>query len=443
MSTSLSVVPIRSSHKRMSLLNRLQFFAERLLSPVQWTALDRVFNRKEVITTADLRKRSKRGIGRRIVSYYPDETWAGGFTVYEQTKPETSSPFETVVAELIDKFNLVETFTRLDKIAGIGPYAGLLLGISGKQPLSTEIEEGSTLIFTRPLAADQIEVDTLVKDSSSERFGLSEMYRIQIENPAEFRSLKNPFKSSWESVHWSRIIHYCHNPVESDLVGNPDLEAVWDYLDDIDKISGSSAAIYFKQARTIYETEIKDGYELTDEDIDEIEEDVQKLSHGLSDHIIAEGFVTKAISSSINTPKGSIEAPIDLMMATLGIPKRKFFGSEVGELASTEDHRTNRDNVSARQIKQAEKLVRDFINRLITYNIIPKPLSGNYIVGFAPEAELDLTKKVELAERLTKANQNQALANNQILITPNEIRDIVLDIDPLPSDQPSAISTDP
>lgn len=422
---------ISSSIRAMysGLVNRITFFTGKLL--LEDREIDRVFRRKQNINVLDLKKRCRKGIARRIVSYFPEETWSGGFFVIETDDPKRVTRFESAVQDLVDELDLVDIFTRLDKAANYGRYSCLLLGVgqNGQEvnlptPIIPSID--NQLIYVRVFDEEQATIKSLVRDKTSPRWGLPEYYSIKTVNPDSPES-DNPIPIT---VHWSRIIHFCPNALVSDTYGDSDLYAVWDYLDDLDKMTGASAEIYFRQAKQLIIAEVKDNYDLGDEEetekiIKDLEEQFLQAEEGFRTNIVTDGFNTKVLSSSINKLPGMIEPIIDLLMGTIGIPKRKFFGSEVGELASSQDRRNAQDSVQKRRQRTAEKLIRQFLARLFEFMLLLPPRSKTFKVTFSEEDDLNLMEKVQTLKIISEANKNQVDSNEGVFITSKMAMDLI------------------
>lgn len=427
-SPGLSISSFRSAVS--SLVGRISFFTGRFL--IQGRDLATIFKRQSHLTVHDLKLRRKRGIARRIVSYFPEETWSSGFTLAETTDPKKLTRFERESLDLITSLDLISSFCKLDTVANYGRYSCLLLGISdGLNEVNLSdpvpVQSSNKLIYVRVLDETQATVKSLNKNRSSPRWGLPEYYTISTLNPDDPSSGQSSIPNI---VHWTRIIHFCPNGLTSDLYGDCDLEAVWDYLDDIDKITGSSAEIWYRHAKMLIVSTLKDDFVLSqgkdDPIVKNLEKQLEEMEDDLRSNIITDGFDINLLSAPVNKMTGAVEPIIDLMMGTLGIPKRKFFGSEQGELASGQDSKNDQKKTTKRRTRVAEKLIREFWDRLFTFLILAPPRSKVYRVVFGAEDELDIKEKAEVLKTFALANQAHSLASGgDIMITPQKAMDLV------------------
>lgn len=387
----------------------------------------KVFHRTPEITTELLKQEVERGgVARRIISYFPDEIWSNGFWIVEIEDPKKVTRFEDEAINLIEDHDLVDVFNRLDKAANYGKYSCLLLGI-GKpgekidlsQPLKSEPE--NELIYIKVLDETQAKINTtkLVKDKFSSRYGMPEFYTVRLVD-ADF-GLSSTLA---QEVHASRILHHSPHRVTSDLFGVGDLHAVWDYLEDIKKVTGAYAELYYKQAKTSVWSDVKEGYEIDGEAVNKFKQEVEELDNDLRTHVVSEGYDTKPINYNLKSISGDIDHLTSLMLMTLGIPKRKWEGSEQGQLASGQDRKNNQDTTERKRNRIATKLVREFFTLLFDYGVIKSP-RRSFRVSFRDEEGLELKEKIEILHSIAEANKVQKDNVGQLFMSTKRALDLV------------------
>ena len=125
--------------------------------------------------------------------------------------------------------------------------------------------------------------------------------------------------------------------LEDEVNGLPRLEAVFNRLLDLEKIVGGSAEMFWRGARPGFQGIVSEGYNMTDEDIDELQKQLDEYEHGLRRFLINRGVSLDALAQQVSDPRNHVDVQLQMISAITGIPRRILTGSERGELASTED----------------------------------------------------------------------------------------------------------
>lgn len=319
----------------------------------------------------------RQDIAGRIVDMPAMTTWRNPPDVVE---PETeSSEFEEAWQLLVDRLRLYHRFERVDRMAGIGEYAVLLIGTAGDEPLDMPLQEGSLdgpqdVIYTSEFMQIHANIHRRVDDRSDPRYSLPEVYKIDFGGDIEgFQG------GGEEEVHWSRVLHVAEDPMGSDLAkGTPRLERVLNDLYDLQKIRAGSSEGFYQFAKPILKAVTDENTSLPEgDDLDDLEDDLLELWHNIRNHWMAEGIDLEQISGEAVDPEAAADLVMTLIAAARGIPKRILFGSERGELASSQDQRNWFGTISERHDRFAEPvMIRPFVDRLIMAGALPTPSDG-------------------------------------------------------------------
>lgn len=391
---------------------------------------------KRELEVQDYRGRYERGgIAERLVELMPRETWgAEGFDLVENPDPGVSTPFEEAFVDLADRLDLWSRLLRADIVAGWGRYSAILIGAPGS--LETPMPRMSgpdDILYLKVLAEDRAKIESLVKDSEDPRFGAPEFYTLQL-GGEEAGSLSFGGATSsllTKKAHWTRIIHVAEGLLEDDVYGKPRLRAVWNYLDDLAKVAGGGAEATWKRLhpRTIFDLDPEVG-DLSAEAEEALVDEIEEIVHDLKEHAITRGVTPHLLSHTVQAFGPNAHAILDLICATLGVPKRIFLGSERGELASTQDRNDfTRGPVDSRRQGFAAPLVREFTDRLIEHGALPEPTE--YEVVLPALDELPEDEQAEIVSKFAAANQANVAAGGGLVITANEMRDAVLSLGPI------------
>jgi uncharacterized protein len=450
-----------------------------------------IFGYQRDITNKDYRDRYARGdIATRIVECYPKATWRDGARIQEDEDPKVTTDFEQAWITLNSRLGVWATFERTNILARLSQYAILLIGTKDGE-LSDPLPRGTSaddVIYLSPFAGGggpgkrstsgsaafvDVTIATYVEDPRDPRFGLPLTYqlsRIDVSSPL----LQKP-------VHWSRVVHVAEGLLDDEIYGQPCLENIWNRLDDWDKVMGGGAEAFFQRANAGLNLNLDKDVAIATQPNPAAEQalkdEFDEYSNNITRLLKTRGMEVKQLGSDVADFSRSADAIITAIAGAKGIPKRILTGSEMGQLASGQD----RDNWDT-QIQDyrtsfaGPKIVRQFIDRLIEFGYLPKPVSYaviwptvsnltedekasgaakwasvNSVAGqtvfsadeirykwysLEPLAETDdETFKAELATKMATANRTQGT----MLLTPDEIRETAYGWPPLAPEEMTAV----
>ncbi len=329
---------------------------------------------KKTITFVDYFDRyTRQDMAKAIIDRPVKATWQGPIELVE-SEEEEDTEFEKEWLKLNERLKIKTCLTRVDRLTRIGEYGILLLGLDDtKKPedFVNQVASGRRkLLYIKPFSQDSAIIDSYVSDPRNERYGLPEIYRIVIVDVAT--KLTNEVK-----VHHSRIIHIVEDNLESEVLGTPCLEVVFNRLMDLEKVVGGDAEMFWRGARPGYAGDMKEGYTMTDTMIEDLKDQIDEFEHNLRRILVNEGITLKELAQQVADPKNHVDIIIQMISAVTGIPKRILTGSERGELSSVQDSEEWRDFVQARREDHAEpNILRPLVDRLIKYGVLPTPENG-------------------------------------------------------------------
>jgi len=329
-------------------------------------------------------KYSRQDIAKAVVEAPVLESWKDAPLVLEvnatrkqdeKGRPEPSD-FEQKWRELAaDKqLKLLHYLSRADILSGIGRYAILYLGLDGLSATEGPNKPATgnkKLLFVTPFSEANAKIKSYVSDQDNPRFGKPEMYEVTFAN-AEATGAGGG--TSTMQVHWTRTIHISEGALESDIFGTPRLEAVFNRLDDLEKVVGGSGEAFWQQGFPGLHFDIRDDADIDDQTLPDLKEATEKYVHRLERVIRTQGVDVKTLTSQIADPSKLVAVYLDLISGTTQIPKRVLIGSERGELASTQDETRWAKKVTTRRTNHINPNILDqAILRLIEFGILPAP----------------------------------------------------------------------
>lgn len=367
-----------------------------------------------------LAKYDRQDISGRVVDLPAVDTWRNppkindGKSSTEEEQP--TSAFVQALKGVINQVQLWHYLTRLDRLAGIGQYGILLIGVSGGSDLAAPIEKASLkpggIIYLKPFSQGSATINTYEIDKTSERYGLPTFYDVLI-NVGQLKV----------RVHWSRVLHVAEDLLEDDVFGRPRLKRIYDRLDDLTKIVGGGAEATWKLMYKGMQADIREGYSSESQTLEDLDKEIDEYLHGLRRVIRTAGVDIKPFDSEVVDPTGLFSIIISLIAASADIPQRILIGSERGELASSQDLASWAGRIKARQIQFAEPVIlRPFIDRMVSAGALPPPDGGAYTIEWPSLFMMSDMERADLAVKAAQAAGAMSPMSPDIIIPPEEFR---------------------
>jgi len=366
------------------------------------------------------------GIAKTVVDIDPIDTWRGDIRVVAPPDQDgnaqpNAEAFEKGFIELAERVNLKEYFLRGDKLAGIGQYSVLRLGLqqSGDQGDKMEAQPVSPntvqdLLYVSAYSQPNADIVKTFNDPQEPRFGQVQVYSItETNNQSKAitggttvrgrRIDQNADQGEGLSsnVHADRIIHIAENLLEDEIYGTPRLENILNHLYDLQKVSGGSAEMYWQGAFPGYIFELDPEAELSPDDLQKMEQEIDKRLLGLKRYLKVQGVNVNAMSPQVSDPTSQVNVQIDQIAGARRIPKRTLLGSERGELSSGADESNRQKQIQSRRENDCNRWVRDFVDKMMKYGVLPKV--DHYIIDWPSLADEKAKEKAEIALNRSRA----------------------------------------
>jgi hypothetical protein len=377
-----------------------------------------------VLTVRDHRDRYNRGdISSRIVDAYPKATWSGGAEVVEDEDPTTETQFEADWKSIEHRLQPWTMLLRADVLAGLGPFAVILIGATGKTETPLPMMSGpDDVLYLAPYGPEEITVNVWDENPESSRYGLPVEYTIQ--RTARTNSGRSPRLASFR-VHWTRIVHVADGVLDDRTNGTPRLEKIWNRLDDLDKVVGGGSEAFWLRVHQGYHWDMAPDVKITEPQVEKLKEEAEDFANQLRRTIATRGIKLDVKGSDVSPFNNQVISLMSIISGATGIPQRILLGSERGELASTQDKENWNERVTARRDEYGEPLVRQLVDRLVDHGALDGPT--DYEVRWPEIAGLSQTDQAQVASVWAGLN---ASAGGTV-VTPGEIRDRVLGLQTL------------
>lgn len=362
-------------------------------------------------------------IAQRIISLPAEDTWRKppSIVVGDDVTTELSEQWN----DLVTRLKLMHYFTRADIISGIGEYSVLLIGVKGAGRLDQEITRTDInqdeIIYVMPYMQPNAEIYEYDDNPNSPRFGLPKTYSIALGNFGDHTKTS----TRTVKVDWTRVIHIAEGLLDNDVYGRPRLERVWNRLQDLIKVAGGSAEMFWQNVATIWWLNVDPEAEFEDSELDALEAKMMEVLHGIRRLVQTEGGTDlKALSGQTPDPRGAYMVLQELIAAASSIPRRILFGNESGQLASDQDQAEWYGRVSYRQTNFAEPtILRAFISRMARFGVFTVP--DSYVIEWPPLYEPSPAERAAAARDMANVAAKVAKDNPTEVISVGEIRTAV------------------
>lgn len=371
---------------------------------------------------------SRQDIAKRIVNAPASATWRNPPVL------KTTAKYKDKWDELVLQHSLWSEIERVDRLAGLGQYAVLLLGFDDGKSLDQPIakDEKNQLIYVQPYAQPSASITKLDDDIRSPRFGLPVMYELETNNPMNLDNGTNiattttKFESKKIKVHWSRLVHVAEDCLDSNYLGTPRLESVINLLDDLLKVAGGSAETFWLIANRGMQVDVAPDAQLTQQDAEDLADEVDEYQHQLRRVLRTRGVKVNTLGSDSPDPKNTFDMTISLLSGATGIPKRVLTGSEAGQLASDQDRANWADRIKERRTTFAEpNVLLPLLTQLMNAGILPETKLSKLDYIWPPNFQLTPLEEAQSMAQKARAAINlskQYNKGNMPLMTREECR---------------------
>lgn len=341
----------------------------------------------------------------RIVNAYPDAVW---------TRPPQiikNEGLKTALDALDKATSLYHYINRADRLSGIGKYSVLFLGFSdvdNNEWLKEPVDGTVTLDFVQVYGYGSCKILELETDITSEYFGMPKIYEITIgeTDVGTIRDTKLPDNKL--TVHRTRIIHIADCLLDSDINGYPILERVFNRLDDIEKIVGGSAEMFWQAGSKGLQVDVDKDIVMSEEMAKALDDELEDYSNDVRRFLRTQGVKVNSLGGQTINPEPVFNVVMSIISTTTGIPQRIFIGSEQGKLASEQDRANWAIRINERRKLFAEpKILIPLISRLQEYGALP---DGDYWLEWPEAFQMSPLERAQTAAQQARAATNIARA---------------------------------
>lgn len=333
----------------------------------------------------------------------------------ESTDGQTQ--FESDLEEVVREQRVWHYAARADMLAGIGRFGVLVLqfddidqtavGDGGKKDgFGQPVDSPSSLQGLRPYSEESID-DVVLGGPGSDRWGKPVRYKLDLgdENDEEFDTEQDGPDEMW--VHHSRVIHiHSDQLLDDEIRGIPRQQPVYNNLVDIEKTLGSAGELAYRATAWGININIDKDFDIEDSS-DQLREHLARWQAGLENVLRTHGAdEVKSLGGENIDPQPVIDPNVEAISAQTGIPQSVLKGNETGERATTQDLKDWYGDVQERREQyDTPTIVREFIDRLIKYDIVSEPENGTsaYSAEWLPLHEMSAKDEADIQKTRAEA----------------------------------------
>lgn len=372
----------------------------------------------------------RQDIAKRVIDAPVLATWCDAPEISDGAAGATDdTPFETAwnaiagqgasISQNGPTANLWQSIIRLDKLAGLGSYAGMILGFDDGQKLDQPVKKPNgdgarKITYLQPYAEACISVATYEQNQASPRFGRPVTYTI---SPGRFTAetrtgmISGVFTSEQGRapfpVHYTRFLHVAENLLEDNVYGRSRMEVVVNVLDDILKVAGGSAEIFWMIANRGMQVDVDKDMDMDDTAAADLAKEVEEYQHEIRRFIRTRGVKINQLGADSVDPSGVFNVLLSLMSAATGIPKLVLIGSSTGALSSQQDRGNWSDRISERVTEYAEPVILlQLIALLINAGVLPMPDLTNFAISWPEAFKMNPLERAQTSAQMARSAAN-------------------------------------
>jgi hypothetical protein len=318
----------------------------------------------------------RHGLGHRVIKKYATSTWNRMPVLIDGEErsdqlDKGSTPFLKEWMALSKRLGILQVMRQADIMCQIGRYSILFLGASGDD-YSQPVKKNDGLFYVAAYNENQSVIQRLIGDTKNEKFGMPESYTVAFNE----EDIGVPMPGG-TNVHYTRVVHISEDRLGSRIYGTPRLQAPLNRLFDLEKVTGGGAEAAWLAVWGGMLFSTQEGIDIPDEGSPEgkyMAEQMQKYFHRMQRYAVLKGLDV----NNLGTQTVNIEQIYNVLKedfaGTVGVPQRILFGSERGELASSQDMQEWNGEMESRRMNFAEPEILDpFLMWCITYGVLPTP----------------------------------------------------------------------
>lgn len=389
---------------------------------------------KADLTFADFRQAYKRGgAGHGAVHRLLDKCWETVPRI-KQPKADKPTPWEEKIGRQLKKIKGWQKLRDLDRRNMVGRYSALIYRVADGLALREPLQKARELVDLIPLYEDQIKVTAWHSDMADpDNYGKPAMLQYRQRSPSSTGDTQ-AMPEDWADVHPSRVQMLAEGSVGDFFEGVPLLEAGFNALVDIEKLTGGGAESALKNSsRTIVVefdreatpqviTQNPDGSTSTKTVKEVIEGQTKALNRNQDASMVLQGAKATTLQTTPSDLSPQFNIAANVFAASVQIPMTILFGAQTGRLASDQDQKDMNARCESRRTNELTPMLTEFVTRMQAAGIFD---SGEFEIEWQKLGAPGDTEKMDLVSKMAAAMKQAFDAGlTEPLFDANELRNV-------------------
>lgn len=369
-----------------------------------------VFGYPDQVTFELLLRAYKRGgAGHGAVHRLLDKCWEQLPRIKPAAAGEDVTPWETKLLAVFKGCSAWAKLRELDRKNMVGRFAAVIYRARDGKALRDPLQTAGALVDLVPVFEDQIKVTEWHADQADpDNYGKPRMFQYQSRRLDDGDTQGQPV--DWQDVHPSRVQILAEGAVGDDFFqGVPLLEAGFNELINLEKISGGSGEGFLKNAARTLAYEFDKDARLTTLDSEgkevsakpALEAQARRMNSNMDASAVLVGGKINALQTSMPDPTKPFEVAACMFAASVRIPFTVLFGQQTGRLASDEDKADFQARCKSRQTNELTPMLEQLVKRLQACGLVD---AGEFLVEWPDIAAPTDAQKLDHAKAMAEVN---------------------------------------
>ncbi|EJN2805494.1 DUF1073 domain-containing protein [Salmonella enterica subsp. enterica serovar Techimani] len=378
----------------------------------------------------------RNAVARAAVRRMVDNCWQDNPEIFEGEEKKDGAKKDSAWDKQVNKLfkKRWKQIKGADRRNLVGNYSALLIQLRDGGDWREAVNRATVrslsekaLVRLIPVWEAQLDVSRWDEDPQSETFGMPAMYQYT-EIPV---GSDNGKPGRIIDVHPDRVFILAEGADDGSMDGESMLEAGFNKLLDIEKISGGSAEGFLKNAsrqiafnfsKDVNFAKLAKALGVSESEVSAaMDSQVRELNRNVDSAVMMQDGSASVLSVAAADPEPTWRTALNEFCATIPIPVKILIGMQTGERASTEDGKDWAKTGNARRAGFLTDVVEGIVRWFINLEIIPAPASEEITVSWsdllAPsqaEKIANMDKMADVAVKTTNAFGRSALSENEI-----------------------------
>ncbi|EBG0542784.1 DUF1073 domain-containing protein [Salmonella enterica subsp. enterica] len=378
----------------------------------------------------------RNAVARAAVRRMVDNCWQDNPEIFEGEEKKDGAKKDSAWDKQVNKLfkKRWKQIKGADRRNLVGNYSALLIQLRDGGDWREAVNRATVRLLSEkalvrliPVWEAQLDVSRWDEDPQSETFGMPAMYQYT-EIPV---GSDNGKPGRIIDVHPDRVFILAEGADDGSMDGESMLEAGFNKLLDIEKISGGSAEGFLKNAsrqiafnfsKDVNFAKLAKALGVSESEVSAaMDSQVRELNRNVDSAVMMQDGSASVLSVAAADPEPTWRTALNEFCATIPIPVKILIGMQTGERASTEDGKDWAKTGNARRAGFLTDVVEGIVRWFINLEIIPAPASEEITVSWfdllAPsqaEKIANMDKMADVAVKTTNAFGRSALSENEI-----------------------------